>query len=86
MRWRVKTLFSSSIMNFTVLCQALVMIISRSSLPKYVTKTSKTISNDRQNSSSMWRSYCFFFIRESVYEIKMCVEVQLGIEDVYLIE
>ena len=27
-----------------------------------------------------------FFIRESVYEMKMCVEVQLGIEDVYLIE
>ena len=26
------------------------------------------------------------FIRESVYEIKMCVDVQLGIEDVYLIE
>ena len=32
-------------------------------------------------------AFVLFFIRESVYEIKMCVEVQLlGIEDVYLIE
>ena len=48
------------------------MIISRSSLPKYVTKTSKTISNDRQNSLSMWRSYCFFYQRKCLRNKNVC--------------